>query len=46
MGGDDVSENEKAVIMEMLRTVRIGIIVMAVVYLGYEVGVAELLGLV
>jgi hypothetical protein len=46
MSSGDVSENEKAVIMEMLRTVRIGIIVMAVVYLGYEVGVVELLGLV
>lgn len=42
----DVSENEKAVIMDMLRTVRIGLVIMGLVYLGYEAGAGELLGLV
>jgi hypothetical protein len=43
---DKISENEKTLILDMLRTVRIGIIVMAAVYLGLELGVAELIGLV
>ena len=46
MTPDEISEREASLILDLLRTVRIGLIVMAAVYLGLELGVAELLGLV
>jgi hypothetical protein len=46
MDDEKISENEKTLILDLLSTVRLGIIVMAAVYLGLELGVAELIGLV
>jgi hypothetical protein len=42
----DLGQEESKVLMEMLRTVRIGIVIMAVVYLGYEMGAETLLGFI
>ena len=43
---DDIGQEEAKVLMEMLRTVRIGIVVMALVYLGYEMGAESLMNLI
>ena len=42
---DDLGTEESKVLMEMLRTVRIGLVIMALVYLGYEMGAESLMNL-
>ncbi len=42
----DLGTEESKVLMEMLRTVRIGLVIMAVVYLGYEMGADTLLSFI